>query len=137
MRPSCAGLLGPDVLVPASLGDRPKSFPRPLQPDRPRRRGLLPLETPSLPEDHEACSRPNESILARTSSPRPRNAYGSCTTSDLSSAWKGATPVDVLLHPTFAYQKRYQFQIDLIDLGNLIEENDGNRYLLTAIDIFT
>ena len=39
--------------------------------------------------------------------------------------------------PTFAYQKWYQFQIDLIDLGNLIEENDGNRYLLTAIDIFT
>ena len=40
-------------------------------------------------------------------------------------------------NPTFAYHKRYQFQIDLIDLGNLIEENDGNRYLLTAIDIFT
>ena len=40
-------------------------------------------------------------------------------------------------NPTFAYQKRYQFQIDIIDLGNLIEENDGNRYLLTAIDIFT
>ena len=40
-------------------------------------------------------------------------------------------------NPTFAYQKLYQFQIDLIDLGNLIEENDGNRYLLTAIDIFT
>ena len=40
-------------------------------------------------------------------------------------------------NPTFAYQKRYQFQIDLIDLGNLIEENDRNRYLLTAIDIFT
>ena len=40
-------------------------------------------------------------------------------------------------NPTFAHQKRYQFQIDLIDLGNLIEENDGNRYLLTAIDIFT
>ena len=39
--------------------------------------------------------------------------------------------------PTFAYQKRYQFQIDLIDLGNLIKENDSNRYLLTAIDIFT
>ena len=40
-------------------------------------------------------------------------------------------------NPTFAYHKRYQFQIDLIDLGNLIEKNDGNRYLLTAIDIFT
>ena len=40
-------------------------------------------------------------------------------------------------NPTFAYQKRYQFQIDLIDLGNLVEENDSNRYLLTAIDIFT
>ena len=40
-------------------------------------------------------------------------------------------------NPTFAYHKRYQFQIDLIDLGNLIKENDSNRYLLTAIDIFT
>ena len=40
-------------------------------------------------------------------------------------------------NPTFAYQKRYQFQIDLIDLGNLVEENDSNRYLLIAIDIFT
>ena len=40
-------------------------------------------------------------------------------------------------NPTFAYRKRYQFQIDLIDLGNLAEQNDSNRYLLTAIDIFT
>ena len=40
-------------------------------------------------------------------------------------------------NPTFAYQKWYQFQIDRIDLGNLIEENDGNGYLLTAIHIFT
>ena len=40
-------------------------------------------------------------------------------------------------NPTFAYQKWYQFQIYPIDLGNLVKENDSNRYLLTAIDIFT
>ena len=40
-------------------------------------------------------------------------------------------------NPTYAYFKRYQFQIDLIDLGHLSEDNDNYRYLLTAIDIFT
>ena len=40
-------------------------------------------------------------------------------------------------NPTYAYFKRYQFQIDLIDLGHLASENDQYRYLLTAIDIFT
>lgn len=40
-------------------------------------------------------------------------------------------------NPTFVYRKRYQFQIDLIELGRLSEYNDDIRYLLTAIDIFT
>ena len=40
-------------------------------------------------------------------------------------------------NPTYAYNKRYQFQIDLIELGRLAEANDGHRYLLTVIDIFT
>ena len=40
-------------------------------------------------------------------------------------------------NPTFAYYKRYQFQIDLIELPKLSESNNQIRYLLTAIDIFT
>ena len=40
-------------------------------------------------------------------------------------------------NPTYAYYKRYQFQIDLIELGNLSVDNDGFKYLLSAIDIFT
>ena len=40
-------------------------------------------------------------------------------------------------NPTYAYFKRYQFQIDLIELGHLSEANDGVKYLLCAIDIFT
>ena len=40
-------------------------------------------------------------------------------------------------NPTFVYRKRYQFQIDLVELGRLGEENDNYRYLLTCIDIFT
>ena len=41
-------------------------------------------------------------------------------------------------NPTYAYYKRYQFQIDLIELSNsLSSANDDYRYLLTAIDIFT
>lgn len=40
-------------------------------------------------------------------------------------------------NPTYAYKKRYQFQIDLIELGQLAETNDNYRYLLTVIDIFT
>ena len=40
-------------------------------------------------------------------------------------------------NPTFAYYKRYQFQIDLIELGWLSSENKNYKYLLTAIDIFT
>ena len=40
-------------------------------------------------------------------------------------------------NPTYAYFKRYQFQIDLIELGHLSESNDDVKYLLSAIDIFT
>ena len=40
-------------------------------------------------------------------------------------------------NPTFVYRKRYQFQIDLVELGELSRENDNYRYLLTCIDIFT
>ena len=40
-------------------------------------------------------------------------------------------------NPTYVYFKRYQFQIDLIDLSHLAAYNDQYRYLLTVIDIFT
>ena len=40
-------------------------------------------------------------------------------------------------NPTFAYYKRYQFQIDLIELSSLSHANDDFKYLLSAIDIFT
>ena len=41
-------------------------------------------------------------------------------------------------NPTYAYYKRYQFQIDLIELSDSVSSaNDNYRYLLTAIDIFT
>ena len=40
-------------------------------------------------------------------------------------------------NPTFSYYKRYQFQIDLIELGNLSFANNEIKYLLGAIDIFT
>jgi len=40
-------------------------------------------------------------------------------------------------NPTFAHFKRYQFQMDLVDVQNTAEFNDGIRYLLTCIDIFT
>ena len=40
-------------------------------------------------------------------------------------------------NPTYAYYKRYQFQIDLIELGSLSLANDDFKYLLSAIDIFT
>ena len=38
---------------------------------------------------------------------------------------------------TYAYYKRYQFQIDLIEIGKMANANDNYRYLLTAIDIFS
>lgn len=40
-------------------------------------------------------------------------------------------------NPTYAYYKRYQFQIDLIEIPQLAEANDNHRYLLTVIDIFS
>jgi hypothetical protein len=40
-------------------------------------------------------------------------------------------------NPTFAHFKRYQFQMDLVDVQNMAEFNDGVRYILTCIDIFT
>ena len=41
-------------------------------------------------------------------------------------------------NPTYAYYKRYQFQIGLIELSESVSSaNDDYRYLLTAIDIFT
>ena len=40
-------------------------------------------------------------------------------------------------NPTFVYYKRYQFQIDLIEIHQFAESNDNYRYLITAIDIFT
>ena len=38
---------------------------------------------------------------------------------------------------TYKHFKRYQFQIDLVDVQQLAAKNDGNRYLLNCIDIFT
>ena len=40
-------------------------------------------------------------------------------------------------NPTYAYYKRYQFQIDLIELGKFSFVNNEFKYLLSAIDIFT
>ena len=40
-------------------------------------------------------------------------------------------------NPTYAYYKRYQFQIDLIELGKFSAVNNEIKYLLSAIDIFT
>ena len=31
----------------------------------------------------------------------------------------------------------YLWQADLIDMSHLVEENDGHRYLLTVIDVFS
>lgn len=40
-------------------------------------------------------------------------------------------------NPSYAHFKRYQFQIDLIDVQALSQYNDGCRFLLAAIDTFT
>ena len=40
-------------------------------------------------------------------------------------------------NPTYAHFKRYQFQMDLVDIQSLASDNDGASYLLTCIDIFT
>ena len=40
-------------------------------------------------------------------------------------------------NPTYSHFKRYMFQMDLIDVQNLQQFNDGVKYLLTVIDTFT
>ena len=40
-------------------------------------------------------------------------------------------------NPTYVHFKRYQFQMDLVDIQSLASDNDGASYLLTCIDIFT
>lgn len=40
-------------------------------------------------------------------------------------------------NPFFVYRKRDHVQADLVEVGQLAEENDGVRYLLTAIDMFS
>lgn len=38
---------------------------------------------------------------------------------------------------TYKHFKRYQFQMDLVEISQFAEENNGIRYLLNCIDIFT
>ena len=38
---------------------------------------------------------------------------------------------------SYSYYKRYQFQMDLVELPNLSNDNDGYRYLFNVIDTFT
>jgi len=38
---------------------------------------------------------------------------------------------------TYKHFKRYQFQMDLVEVQQLAQKNDGYRYLLNCIDIFT
>ena len=38
---------------------------------------------------------------------------------------------------TYKHYKRYQFQMDLVEVQHLSSKNDGVRYLLNCIDIFT
>jgi Chromo (CHRromatin Organisation MOdifier) domain/Integrase core domain len=38
---------------------------------------------------------------------------------------------------TYKHYKRYQFQMDLVEVQHLSSKNDGIRYLLNCIDIFT
>lgn len=40
-------------------------------------------------------------------------------------------------NPFFIYKKRQQFQIDLVDVAQLSKDNNGIKYLLTCIDVFT
>ena len=40
-------------------------------------------------------------------------------------------------NPSFSHFKRYQIQIDLIDISQLSKWNDGFKYLLACIDTFT
>lgn len=40
-------------------------------------------------------------------------------------------------NPYFIYKKRKQFQIDTVDISRFSDFNDGYKYLLTCIDVFT
>jgi hypothetical protein len=40
-------------------------------------------------------------------------------------------------NPSYSHFKRYQFQMDLVDVQSLAEFNSGLKYLLTCIDTFT
>ncbi len=40
-------------------------------------------------------------------------------------------------NPSYSHYKRYQFQIDLLDISNLAQWNDGIRYITAVIDTFT
>lgn len=40
-------------------------------------------------------------------------------------------------NPSYSHFKRYQFQMDLVDIQQLAKYNDGASYLLTCIDTFT
>lgn len=40
-------------------------------------------------------------------------------------------------NPSYSHFKRYQWQMDLVDIQELASANDGIRYLLTVIDTFT
>jgi hypothetical protein len=40
-------------------------------------------------------------------------------------------------NPSYSYFRRFQFQVDLIDIRNLSEWNDGNNYILSVIDTFS
>jgi hypothetical protein len=40
-------------------------------------------------------------------------------------------------NPSYSHFKRYQFQMDLVDIQELAKYNDGVRYIMTVIDTFT
>lgn len=40
-------------------------------------------------------------------------------------------------NPSYSHFKRYQFQMDLVDIQELSTYNDGVRYIMTVIDTFT
>ena len=40
-------------------------------------------------------------------------------------------------NPSFTHFKRYQFQMDLVDVQEFSKQNDGNNFLLNVIDTFT
>jgi hypothetical protein len=40
-------------------------------------------------------------------------------------------------NPSYSHFKRYQFQMDLVDIQELSSYNDGVRYIMTVIDTFT